>query len=287
MEIGVLVALLSAFTSSLRESIRKHVSSDFTSVEIGFMTQVYGSILLAPLAGFYLLRTSPAFTPALVFSIILSAAGVLSSTYIYVEAMRISDLSVTEPLRQMTPLIVAFIEPLVLKTGFSWIIVLAGLLGAVGSYILVSENGLMKPFKNIRNRGAVMAVAVAAIFAILAVVKRFGSTNIEPLLFTYFTYVLGLLGFWIWKRRNGDSIKRESWFRKDVFAMGTVTAVGAVITIYAFSLISASEATIIKQMSGIFGIMIGGRFFQEGDIYRKIFGAAILITGVVLVVFLG
>jgi drug/metabolite transporter (DMT)-like permease len=287
MEIGVLVALLSAFTSSLRESIRKHVSSDFTSVEIGFMTQVYGSVLLAPFAGFYLLKTSPAFTPALVFSIILSAAGVLSSTYIYVEAMRISDLSVTEPLRQMTPLMVAFVEPLVLKTGFSWIIVLAGLLGAAGSYILVSENGLMKPFKNIRNRGALMAVAVAAIFAVLAIVKRFGSTNIEPLLFTYFTYVLGLVGFWIWKRRNGDSIKRESWFRKDVFAMGTVTAVGAVITIYAFSLISASEATIIKQMSGIFGILIGGRFFQEEDIYRKMLGAAILILGVVLVVFLG
>jgi drug/metabolite transporter (DMT)-like permease len=287
MEIGVLVALLSAFTSSLRESIRKHVSSDFTSVEIGFMTQVYGSILLAPFAGFYLLKTSPEFTPALVFSIILSAAGVLSSTYIYVEAMRISDLSVTEPLRQMTPLIVAFIEPLVLKTGFSWIIVLAGLLGAVGSYILVSENGLMKPFRNIRNRGALMAVAVAAIFAVLAVVKRFGSTNIEPLLFTYFSYVLGLLGFWIWKRKDGDSIKKESWLRKDVFAMGTVTAVGAVITIYAFSLISASEATIIKQMSGIFGILIGGRFFQEEDIYRKMLGAVILILGVVLVVFLG
>jgi drug/metabolite transporter (DMT)-like permease len=287
MEVGVLIALLSAFSSSLRESIRKHVSTEFTSVQIGFMTQVYGTVLLAPLAGFYLLKTSPAFTPALVFSIILSAAGVLSSTYIYVEAMRISDLSVTEPLRQTTPLIVAFMEPLVLKTDFSLIVVSAGLLGAAGSYILVSKNGLAAPLKNIRNRGAVMAMVVAGIFAVLAIVKRFGSTNIEPLLFTYFTYVLGLIGFWIWKRRNGDSISWESWFRRDVFAMGTVTAVGAVITIYAFSLISASEATIIKQMSGIFGILIGGRFFQEEDIYRKIFGALILITGVVLVVFLG
>jgi len=109
MEIGILIALLSAFTSSLRESIRKHVSADFSSVEIGFITQVYGVILLAPFAGYYLLRSNIAPTPGLLFAILVSAAGVLSSTYIYVEAMRISDLSVTEPLRQMTPLIVALL----------------------------------------------------------------------------------------------------------------------------------------------------------------------------------
>ncbi|MFB6241888.1 MAG: EamA family transporter [Candidatus Nanosalina sp.] len=286
MELGILIALASAFTSSLRESIRKHVSRDFSSVEIGFMTQVYGVILLAPFAGWYILNSSIVFTPPLVFSILISALGVLSSTYIYVEAMRISDLSVTEPLRQMTPLIVALLEPLVLGTSFSWIILVAALLGAIGSYVLVSKNGLLKPLENMRNKGALMAVAVAGIFAVLAIAKRFGSMNIEPLLFTYFTYILGLAGFWIWKKSNGDEIKRESWLRKDVFAMGTVTAAGAVITIYAFSLISASEVVVVKQTSGIFGIIIGGRFFREERLLRKLIGAGIIIAGVALVTLL-
>lgn len=283
MEIGILVALLSAFTSSLRESIRKHVSTDFSSVEIGFITQVYGVLLLAPFATYYLLNSNISPTLGLLFAVLVSAGGVLSSTYIYVEAMRISDLSVTEPLRQMTPLIVALLEPVILGTNFSYKILVAAFMGALGSYILVSDSGFKEPFENVRNKGALMALSVAGIFAILAIVKRFGSTNIEPLLFTYFTYVLGLIGFWIWKRRNNEKISKEEFFRKDVFSMGAVTAGGAVITIYAFSMISASETVVVKQSSGIFGILIGRRFFSEEGIVRKLIGAGVIITGVVLV----
>jgi drug/metabolite transporter (DMT)-like permease len=286
MEIGILIALLSAFTSSLRESIRKHVSRDFSSVEIGFITQVYGVVLLAPFAAYYLLQSNIAPTPELIFAVLVSAAGVLSSTYIYVEAMRISDLSVTEPLRQMTPLIVALLEPIILGTDFSYKILLAAFMGALGSYILVSDSGFKEPLENMRNKGALMALSVAGIFAVLAIAKRFGSTNIEPLLFTYFTYILGLIGFWIWKKRNNKEINREEFLRKDVFSMGAVTAGGAVITIYAFSLISASETVVIKQSSGIFGILIGRRFFSEEGIIRKLIGAAIIIAGVVLVALL-
>jgi drug/metabolite transporter (DMT)-like permease len=65
--------------------------------------------------------------------------------------------------------------------------------------------------------------------------------------------------------------------------MGVVTAVGAVITIYAFSLISASEVVVVKQTSGIFGILIGRRFFSEEAIIRKLIGALIIIAGVAVV----
>jgi len=286
MELGVLVALLSAFTSSLRESIRKHVSTDFSSIEIGYMTQVYGAIVLAPFAAWYFLHSQFSLTSGVIFALLVSAAGVLSTTYLYVEAMRISEISVTEPLRQLNPLIVALLEPLILGTKFSFTIVAAAMLGATGSYILVAENGYRQPLENLRNHGALMAVLVAIIFALLAVAKRFGSTNIEPLLFTYITYVIGLIGFWIWKRRSGDNISRENYMRKDVFSMGVVTAIGAVITIYAFSMISASEVVVIKQTSGIFGILIGRKFFKETQILRKLLGASIIILGVALVALL-
>ena len=286
MEIGILVALVSAFTSSLRESIRKHVSTDFSSVEIGFLTQVYGVIVLAPFAAWYFMQTQVSLTPGLIFALLVSAGGVLSTTYLYVEAMRISDLSVTEPLRQLNPLIVALLEPLILGTDFSLTVVAAAVLGATGSYILVAENGFKQPFENLRNRGALMAVLVAVIFAVIAITKRFGSTNIEPLLFTYITYVIGLAGFWFWKKREGDKISPDDYLRRDVFSMGVVTAVGAVITIYAFSMISASEVVVIKQTSGIFGILIGRKFFKETAIIRKLLGALIIIAGVALVVLL-
>jgi drug/metabolite transporter (DMT)-like permease len=65
--------------------------------------------------------------------------------------------------------------------------------------------------------------------------------------------------------------------------MGVVTAVGAVITIYVFSLISASEVVVVKQTSGIFGILIGRRFFKEEAIFRKLLGALVIMAGVLIV----
>jgi len=279
VEIGILVALFSTLTSSVRESVRKHVARDFTSVQIGFMTQVYGAIVLLPFAVWQYFKHGLPMTPAIAFSLLVSAGGVLTTTYIYVEAMRITDISVTEPLRQTSPIMVALLEPLILNIKFSKTVIAAALIGSIGSYILVSSEGLTKPIENLRNRGAAMAVVVALIFAFLAIAKRFGSTNINPLLFTYITYILGLFGFWLWKKAEGKKLETGSFLRKDVFSMG-------VVTIYAFSLISASEVTVTKQASAIFGILIGGRFFRETGILRKLIGAAIIIAGVAIVALL-
>lgn len=65
--------------------------------------------------------------------------------------------------------------------------------------------------------------------------------------------------------------------------MGVVTAGGAVITIYAFSLISASEVVVVNQTSGIFGILIGRQFFKEEAIFRKLLGALVIVTGASIV----
>lgn len=281
---GVLVALFSAFTASLREASRKHVSSDFNSAEIGYITQVYGCVLLLPFTVWFYLQEGVVWSWRLLAAIIISGGVVASSTYIYIEAMRLEDFSLTEPLRQTTPIFVAVMEPLILGAVFGWTIAAGALLGSVGAYLIVSKNGLAKPLKNIANKGALMSVVVAFIFAVWAIVSRFGATNMHPVLFTYATYVAGLVMFGFWKRRAGFSIETQDYLRKDIFSVGSVTALGAVVGIYAYSLLSASEATIIKQTSGIFSVLIGGRVFQEESIIRKSVGALIIILAVILVV---
>lgn len=283
MSVGVLVALLSAFFSAGRESLRKYVATDFSSVEIGFIGQVYGAVLLFPFAAWIYLQNGFSLTPSLLFAAIISGGVVLSTTYIYIEAMRISDISVTEPLRQTTPIFVALLEPLILDIGVEMSIVGAAVLGGIGSYVMVSKGSMKEPIRNIKNKGALMALLVAFIFSIWAIASRFGATNTNPLLFTYLTYIISLAGFGVWKSRRSETIEIKNYFRKDMFALGTVTAASAVIGIYAYSLLSASEVTVIKQTSGIFGVLIGGRFFKETDIVRKIIGAIIIVSGVVLV----
>lgn len=283
MQLGIVLALVASVVTAARESIRKHVATDFTSVQMGYISQVYGVIILTPFAVWQFLVSNPVITLGVLFANLVSAVGVLLIVYFYIEALRITDISVTEPLKQTPPILVALLEPVLLKTLFSPLTVIAAFLGTVGAYILMAKNGYSKPIANFKNKGAMLALLVAVIYALISIAKRFGSTSINPLVFTYITYVMALTGFWIWKKIWGQEVKKESYFRKDVFAMGTVTALGAVITIYAFSLISASEVTVVKQTSGIFTILIGGRFFRETGIIRKLVGAAVIIAGVILV----
>lgn len=281
---GVLLALVAALFSSLKGIARKHVARDFSSVEIGYMGQVYGAVLLLPFAIWRYLEVGITLDTGVVVAVLATTLIVVFSTYLYIEALRITDISVTEPLRNTSPIFVALLEPLILDINFQVLILGAALLGSIGAYILVAKNSLLTPIKNMKNRGALITMLVALLLAIYSIAQRFGALNADPLIFIYLTYLTSLVGFGIWKRKeNVDNINLKSYFRKDVFALGTVTAAGVVAGIFAYSMISASEVTVIKQTSAVFGVLIGGRFFREEDLMRKLIGAVVIMAGVALV----
>lgn len=284
MEPGTILALTAALFSSLKGIARKHISKDFTSIQIGYLGQVYGSVLILPFAAWRYTQTGFNPTPGILLALVISTAVVLASTYLYIEALRITDISVTEPLRNTSPIFVALLEPLLLGINFQTLILAAALLGSAGAYILVSKDSLLTPIENMKNKGALISVLVAFILGLYSIAQRFGATNADPLIFIYLTYVTSLIGFWIWKKHEGTSVELKTYFRKDVFILGTVTAIGVVAGIYAYSFISASETTVIKQTSAIFSVLIGGKFFKETDLLRKTIGALIIIAGVILVI---
>ena len=284
MTAGVFLALIAAMFSSLKGIARKHASDDFTSVEIGYMGQVYGAVLLLPLGIWRYLETGFTFSPGVLTAVIISTAVILSSTYLYIEALRITDISVTEPLRNTSPIFVALMEPFILNIPFKTVLIAAALLGSAGAYILVSRDSLLTPIENMNNRGAILSITVAFILAVYSIAQRFAATNTDPLLFIYITYVTSLIGFWIWKKNESEeNVNLKSYLRKDVFAVGTTTALGVVAGIYAYSLITASEVTVIKQTSAIFSVIIGGKYFREDDLLRKLIGAAVIVLGVALI----
>lgn len=283
MQLGIILALLAALFSSLKGIARKHVSRDFSSIQIGYMGQVYGVLLLLPLAAWRYTQTGLNLTPGIAMALTVSTVIVLASTYLYIEALRITDISVTEPLRNTSPIFVALLEPLILNIQMEALIIAAAVMGSAGAYILVAEKSLLTPLENMKNRGALLSILVAFILSLYSIAQRFGATKADPLLFIYMTYITSLIGFWIWKKKEGETIKPKTYLRKDVFALGTVTATGVVLGIYAYSMITASEVTIIKQTSAAFSVILGGKFFKEQQLTRKLIGALIIGLGVLLV----
>lgn len=285
MALGVLLALTASLFSSFKGIARKHVSRDFSSVEIGYIGQVYGAVLLLPVALWRYQEVGITLNRGILTAVMISTAIILASTYLYIEALRITDISITEPLRNTSPIFVALIEPLVLPLNFQTTVLGAALLGSIGAYVLVAKDSILTPIENMKNKGAIISILVAFLLAVYSVAQRFGATNADPILFIYISYITSLIGFWVWKKReNEGNIELKTYFRKDVFALGTVTALGVVAGIFAYSMISASEVTVIKQTSAVFGVLIGGRFFKEDDLFRKLIGAIIIGLGVVIVV---
>lgn len=285
MALGVLLALTASLFSSFKGIARKHVSRDFSSVEIGYIGQVYGAVLLLPVALWRYQEVGITLNKGILTAVMISTAIILASTYLYIEALRITDISITEPLRNTSPIFVALIEPLVLPLNFQTTVLGAALLGSIGAYVLVAKDSILTPIENMKNKGAIISILVAFLLAVYSVAQRFGATNADPILFIYISYITSLIGFWVWKKReNEGNIELKTYFRKDIFALGTVTALGVVAGIFAYSMISASEVTVIKQTSAVFGVLIGGRFFKEDDLFRKLIGAIIIGLGVVIVV---
>jgi drug/metabolite transporter (DMT)-like permease len=284
MSLGILLALIAALFSSLKGIARKHVSRDFSSVELGYMGQVYGSVLLLPFAIWRFLDVGLNLTTGVITALFVSTIIIIGSTYLYIEALRITDISITEPIRNISPIFVALLEPLIMDINYETMLLGAAFLGSAGAYILVAKDSLITPIENMKNKGALISVIVAFILAIYSIAQRFGATNADPLLFTYLCYLTSLAGFWYWKRKESEQIEIKSYFRKDIFALGTVTALGVVAGIFAYSMISASEVTVIKQSSAVFSVLIGGRFFKEEDLVRKFLGAVIIMLGVLAVV---
>jgi drug/metabolite transporter (DMT)-like permease len=55
---------------------------------------------------------------------------------------------------------------------------------------------------------------------------------------------------------------------------------------YVVSEIIAPYTTAFKSASSLFAVIIGGWFFQEQNLWRRFFGALIIFSGILSIVFL-
>lgn len=280
MVLGTLLALGASFGGSVRETLQKHLTEDFTSLQMAFMGQVLGLLPLTVLAPFVLRGSSFTVNPWIVAALGISSGSTLIAVYLFFEALQGEDLSVVSPLRQVNPVIVAILEPLALGTLLEPMTGLGALASTAGAYVLVASNGLKAPLENLRNREAQLVLLVALIYAGASVARRFGTTATDPFAFLYTTWVLTTSGFTVWIYRRNELPGRKSFLRGDVLSMSLVTVLSVSIGFFALSLISATRYTVIKQLSGIFSVLIGGKVFSEQDLGRKMIGAVLILVGV-------
>ncbi|RUM87762.1 MAG: EamA/RhaT family transporter [Thermodesulfatator sp.] len=212
----------------------------------------------------------------------------ISALLLYMEAIRVSPLSLTLPLLAFTP---AFL----IGTGFIFLgerLSASGVAGiflvVLGSYLLHLPRlpeGPLAPLKSLlRERGSLLMLAVAGIYAVTSALGKRAILLSSPLWFASFYFVLlGLVVPFLLRIFRGTRIL--PLFRKKplgFFLLGLSQALMVVCHMQAISLAPAAYMIAVKRTSILFGVFLGGAFLRERYFGVRLLAAAVMVGGVFL-----
>ncbi|OAG27182.1 DMT family transporter [Thermodesulfatator autotrophicus] len=211
----------------------------------------------------------------------------------YMEAIRISPLSLTVPYLAFTPAFIIVTGYLILgeKLTFTGI---AGIFFIIaGSYCLNLSSihkGISYPFKAmLKEKGSILMLLVAFIYAVTSVLLKVGIKQSETFFFALFYYTfLGLfvsavIFGWQGKKPWQPFIEAP----KGAMLVSLAQAVAVFSHIWAVSLAPVAYMIAIKRLSVLFGVIIGGLIFKEQAFKERLFGASLMVAGVFLIAWAG
>ena len=210
---------------------------------------------------------------------------------LYMEAIRLSPLSLTLPFLSLTPVFLIGTSYILLgekidKSGFIGIILVV-----IGAYLLNIHTvscGLLEPFKVIaKEKGSVLMIIVAFMFSLGACLGKIAVQHSDPMFFSVtYSLLLSLILFLI------ISFKTKHFFSKAIarpvpfLLIGMLMAIMMITHLKAVNLVEVSYMISVKRLSILFGVIYGVIFFKETNIKERFLGASVMISGIIMISFL-
>ncbi len=280
------IALATALFASLSDAFTKAYLRPLGTVQMAVGRVIAPILFLMPLLFF---QTWPqldgTFWKTLAVLLPLETTALL----LYMEALKVSPLSLTVPFLAFTPAFMIMTGYLILGEKLS----LSGITGifliVVGSYSLhlrrISQ-GIFAPLKAIwTEKGSILMLLVAFIYAVTSVLGKLAIQHSKPMFFACFYFVVhGLFTTFVL-----TAIFREAPLRvvkncpKGVFWVGLAQSLMVISHMWAISLAPAAYMIAVKRLSVLFGVLIGCLFFKEEGLASRLFGASLMVGGVFLI----
>lgn len=217
----------------------------------------------------------------------LNSILLLISSYMLLEALQASKISVSLPMLSLTPLFLVLLSYIILKEipsawGFVGILLIV-----VGAYIINIKNGkgFFEPFAALfKIKGSLYVIVVSFIWSITATLYKKGIIESNPVYFTSMTYLFTsaiMLPFLFFNFRGKLTELRQNI--KMLLFLGAASAFMTLLSSYAMLFTLASYVISIKRSSLIFSIFIGYFYFKEKNIKNALIGTVIMLIGGVLI----
>lgn len=284
--IWLVLALLAVVGKTSYYILQKRLlDADDSSVQLGFVSAVYGFIFIAPIGAYKLLQTTvPIDVPTILIIIGLGVIELIG-LLVYLEALGATEISIASPLKKTKPVLISILEPFVLGIMFNPLLIVAASLTGVGGFIVLADDLDWKSLRSrLDERGPKLAVLAALIYTVLSLGSRFGNEAVGPFIFGGILFTVMLVGYYILLKRLGQHVPKEELLSRD-YALVGITGVGRSIFVWgAYALASATVVSSITQLTILLDVVIGGHLFSEGNLRQKTVGATMILIGVIVVV---
>jgi len=207
---------------------------------------------------------------------------------LYMEAIKISPLSLTVPYLAFTPVFMIGTGSLLLNE----IPDLWGIAGitavCIGSYVLnldFKRPSLLGPFRAIRKEtGSWLMLIVAFIFSFSSVIGKLAIIHSSVMFFqmSFFT-ALGLVSVLILILLRKIDLKALAEAPGRGMVAGALLFLHILFHGFAISMTKAAYMISVKRLSVVFGVVYGGVLFDEKNILVRFFGALLMFSGAALI----
>jgi drug/metabolite transporter (DMT)-like permease len=284
---GLLLAVVSSIAWALLDGANKLLGRHLSAlVTVGV---VYGLTSLL-LFGVATIEGGGPAPDGIFFAAVAGAATInIVCSLLYMRAVQISPLSLTIPYLAFTPVVLLFT---------AWIMIgefpgVRGVVGvltvALGAYLLNRGDGTPGgPLRALaKEAGSRMMLAVALMWGVSASLDKVGILHGPPVLYAAMVYsgiAVPILIFTLLRSRASFAALKDR-------RVLTWVAIAAIVTTFAYTtqLISlrglyVSYVIAIKRSGLLLSVLIGHFAFREGELEKRLPGAAVMVLGVLLIV---
>jgi drug/metabolite transporter (DMT)-like permease len=285
------LGILTALFYTLYHLFNKKYVAKSSPEYFTYLVLVFGAIITLPFI--LLLQEHLAFNYYWLAGMIGIGLVVWIGMVLYLSSLKISEVSKTVPLLNITPLFTLIIAMIWLGEFPSWFGISGIILLVVGTYFLnyrKEQGSLFEPFFLIfKNKGALFMFIAALIYSFGAVLDKFIiiHSNVLSRILFYSIFAGSLQAVYLSVRDkysfipNTKKVIKENW--KGGLIVATLFYLFAVTQMYGISLIHTAYIISLKRISAVFMVIIAYFVFKERKSFAYVLSGAILMSlGVVL-----
>ena len=283
------LSLCAALSQSVNDVISKRYFSALTAYEMGLIRLVFAFPCLV--SGLLIVPRPPldrTFWLCLAFGLPLEFIAFLC----YMRAIKVSPLSLTLPFLAFTPAFVILTGFFILNEELNLYGITGIILIVTGSYALnfsSANQHWQTPFKALfQEQGSWLMLLTALIYSFTATVGKLAIKHSSPQFFGMIYFIaFTVFVFLFFPLMPGAKISNLVRRPLPGVAGGLVLTIMIFSHTYAISLVEAAYMLSVKRCSLLFGVFFGAVLFKEEKIRERLFGASIMMCGVLVIGFFG